>query len=277
MRYALAILLLSLFSTISFAAEKESAYDRVVKTRTLRCAYTTYPPFIIKDAKTGEMSGLFYELTNELGRQLNLKVDWTEEVGSDSILEGLRTGRYDAVCAGYTSTPSRAWGGDFLKPMVFGPFELYIRADETRFKSLDDFNKPDVTLATMDGELSQVVANEIFPLAKQASVPGLTPGSDRMMMVATKKADAVPIDAPIGREYMANNPGKVKLFSDKPLRLAGSTLIIPLNEFALKSMLNTAVDAMQWNGITERITKKYTKYPGAFLMPALVYQPVGEQ
>jgi len=266
--FAFFILCLSLPAV---AAEKESAYDRITKTKTLRCAYTTYPPFISKDANTGKMSGLFYDLTNELGRQLSLKVDWVEEVGSDAIFEGLNTGRYDAVCAGYAATPARTWGGDFLKTMIFVPFEMYVRADEKRFKTTEDFNSPDVTLATMDGEMSQIVANEFFPRAKQASVSGLTPGADRMMMVAAGKADAVPIDAPIGREYMDHNPGKVKLFGGKPLRLEGSTLIIPHNEFALKSMMDTAIDSMQWNGVTERILNKYAKYAGSFLLPVQPY------
>jgi len=269
----LIIALLLLIPLAAQAAEKEpSTFDRVVKTRTLRCAYTIYPSFIEKDPNTGKFSGMFYDLVEEAGRQLGLKIEWTEEVGSDAIMTGLGT-RYDAVCAGYFAAPTRAWGGDFTKPLVFIPFHLWVRDKESRFKSLDDLNKESVSFATLDGEMSQIATTESFPKAKQKSLPGLTPATDRFEMVATNKVDATLMEGAIGAEYMAHNPGKIKQFGDRPVRLGGSTIIIPHNEFALKQMLDTAIDSMLWTGTIERIIKKNEEYPGTMLVPAPPYQP----
>ncbi len=262
-------------SSTAFGSDKEpnETYDRVIKARTLRCAYTTYPTFVEKDPNTGQFSGLFYDLVNEVGRQLGIKIEWTEEVGTDAIFEGFKTGRYDAVCPGYFAAPSRTWGGDFTKPLVFIPFELWVRASETRFKTFDDLNNPKVTIATLDGEMSQIATNETFPLATQKSLPGLTPATDRFVMVSTGKADATPMEAAIGAEYMKNNPGKIMRFGTKPGRVGGSTSIIPHDEFKLKEMLDTAIDTMLWTGALERIIGKHQKYPGTMLLPALPYQP----
>jgi polar amino acid transport system substrate-binding protein len=269
------LIVVSLLSPVALASDRQAneVYDRVVKTHTLHCAYTTYPTFVEKDPNTGAFSGMFYDLVNEVGRQLGIKVEWTEEVGSDAIFEGFKTGRYDAVCPGYFAAPSRTWGGDFTKPIVFIPFDMWVRAGEKRFKSFDDFNNQRVTVATLDGEMSQIATNESFPLATQKSLSGLTPATDRFVMVATGKADATPMEAAIGAEYMKNNPGKIMPFGTKPIRLGGSTIIIPHDEFKLKEMLDTAIDSMLWTGAIERIIRKHEKYPGTMMLPAQPYQP----
>jgi ABC-type amino acid transport substrate-binding protein len=74
-------LIILMYSGISFAEEgKESAFDRILRTQTIRCGYVVYPPSIIKDPNTGRLSGIFYDITEKMGERLNLKIEWTEEV-----------------------------------------------------------------------------------------------------------------------------------------------------------------------------------------------------
>src|SRR2546430_1529683 len=58
-----------------------SAYDRVIKSGTIRAAYLDYPPAFRKDAKTGKASGIFVDTLEQVASNLGLKVEWTEEVG----------------------------------------------------------------------------------------------------------------------------------------------------------------------------------------------------
>src|ERR1035441_4639325 len=199
MKHIVFAILVLLTALPAFASDKQAneVYDRVVKTRTLRCAYTIYPPFIAKDTVTGEISGLFHDLTEQMGKDLGIKIVWAEEVGSDAIFSGLGTGRYDAVCVGYFSTPSRANGGAFTKPLVFVPTYMYVRKGESRFHAIDDFNKPGVKIGTMDGEFSQIFKNDRLPLAGEVSLGGLSSAAERLEVVATGKADATLIEAAI--------------------------------------------------------------------------------
>jgi ABC-type amino acid transport substrate-binding protein len=271
--------LLVLFTALpAFASDKQAngVYDRVVKTRTLRCAYTIYPPFIAKDTATGEIRGLFHDLLEQMGKELNIKIVWAEEVGSDAIFSGLGTGRYDAVCAGYFSTPSRANGGNFTKPLVFVPTYLYVRKGEKRFRNLDDFNKPGIKIGTMDGESSQIFKNERFPLAGEMSLGGLSSAAERMELVATGKADTTFMEAAIGNEYMEHNPGKLEPFGTTPVEIGGSVIIVPHGEPDLTAYLNAAIDSLVYSGTLENIINKYQKMPGSFLLPAQPYQTEGK-
>ncbi|MBI3442139.1 MAG: transporter substrate-binding domain-containing protein [Proteobacteria bacterium] len=265
-------LLIVLFTVPALSAERtESAYDRVVRTKTLRCAYTSNASASAPDSGK-EFSDMFSELLTEMAQQLGLKIEWVKEVSYDALSAGFQAGRYDAVCGGYSEMPSRAWSSDFTKPFVFSPFVMYVRATETRFKDLNDLNKNGISIATLDGEMSQIVVRSDFPMAQEKPFSGLAAATDRLEMVATGKADATPMESAIAEEYTAKNPGKIKQLGGL-LRMEGSTILIPHNEFALKNMLDTAIDAMLWNGVIEKIVKKHEKYPGTVLVPAPAYQP----
>lgn len=274
MKFILTGLLLVLLAVPALAESKTTVFDRVVAKRELRCGYTIYPTFVEKDANTGAFSGFFYDLMEEIGKQLEIKIIWAEEVGSDAIFEGLKTGRYDAVCTGYFATPGRTFGGDFTKPLFYMPYYAYVRADETRFKTFEDFNSDKVTFSTMDGELSAVIQANRFPLSKTISLPGLTPATDRLEALASKKVDVTMMEPAIAEEYMAANPGVMKQFTNEPLEVGGSVIIIPHHEHALKNMLDATIDSMTITNALQRIIKKHQKFKGSFFAPAKPYEAV---
>jgi ABC-type amino acid transport substrate-binding protein len=268
MRY-LALALLALFFLVS-PAQADTAFDRVMSKRELRCAYTIYPPFFSKDPNTGAFLGIFHDFLEQMGKELNIKIVWAEEVGTDNIFQGLTTDRYDAVCAGYFSIPSRANGGIFTKPLIYSPSYIYVRSDESRFKKPEDLNKAEITFATQDGEASQLYRNEYLPLSKEFAMAGITQGADRFEALAGGKADATVAEASVGNEYMANNPGKVKPLGD-PALIYSSVVILSHESQILQDYLNAAIDSMHNSGAAERIVKKYNG-GGAFLLPARAYE-----
>lgn len=265
------ILALSLILIAGPAFAMDKNFERVMEKRELRCAYTIYPPFIIKDPNTGTFSGLFYDFLEEMGKQLNIKIVWAEEVGSDNIFHGLNTNRYDAVCAGYASTPARANGGLFTKPIVFIPGYLYVREDESRAQNFREMNDPAYTIGTMDGEMSQIFKNAFLPNAKELSVSGLTQAPERLEMIALKKADATIVEGVIGDAYMAANPGKLKPLGD-PVYTLGSVVIVPHGAHDLKEYLNVAIDDMVNSGTIDRIIDQYKTGPNSFFPPLKPYE-----
>ena len=66
----------------------------------MRCGYVSNPPSCIVDPNTGQLGGIFVDSIEAIGEELGIRIEWTEEVGFGSMIEGLVTGRYDAVpCA----------------------------------------------------------------------------------------------------------------------------------------------------------------------------------
>src|SRR4051812_48435106 len=78
------------------AIRKETAYERILRTGTLRCGYGIWPPvMLMKDANTGKISGVLVDITKEMAKALNLKVEWIEETGWAEWAEALKAHRFD--------------------------------------------------------------------------------------------------------------------------------------------------------------------------------------
>jgi polar amino acid transport system substrate-binding protein len=73
----------------------------------------TYPPLEFKDPATLKLVGLDIDLTEEIGKRLGLKVEWSEQ-SFDQLINSLDTGRIDMGASGMTDIPSRRGKTDFV-------------------------------------------------------------------------------------------------------------------------------------------------------------------
>src|SRR6516225_3924485 len=132
------------------ATSDKSLYKRVMQSGTIRCGYAMFPPYCMKDPNTGKLSGIFVEVLEEAGKNLGLKIDWKEEVGWGSIIEGIETDRYDLVPTGVWPNASRGRLASFSTPLFYNALNVYTRANDHRFDNLQAINSDTVTIATID-------------------------------------------------------------------------------------------------------------------------------
>ncbi|MCB9988074.1 MAG: transporter substrate-binding domain-containing protein [Rhodospirillales bacterium] len=252
-------LMLLAFPAFAASGEKESTYERVMRTGTIRCGYILLPPEMIKDVNTGEFSGLSYDIMTEIGRRLDLKIDWAEEVNFQTLAEGLKTGRYDAVCFSLYRYTQQAKFVNYTTPLFFSETGVFVRADDTRF---DDYtakiNDPATKISVIDGEMSQFIAAEEFPEAQTLSMPQLTDLSQMLVNVETKKADVAFINLLVADHYLKNNPGKLKnLAAYDPIRVFSHGFVYPKGEYDLGKMLDVAIEEMHDHGFIDKVLNKY--------------------
>ncbi|MDD5586503.1 MAG: transporter substrate-binding domain-containing protein, partial [Alphaproteobacteria bacterium] len=171
-------------------AQKESAYDRVMRTNTLRCAYALYSPWVSKDPNTGKISGIMPDLMAEFEKANGLKVEWGPEIDWGNIAATLQSGKADAFCSAMYMTPKRGRVMAGSTPIFFGTIEAYVRQDDKRFDSnVDLINRPEVRLEVNAGDISEEIAQSIFPKAQRV-YKGEFGGEDQLFIdVATNKAD----------------------------------------------------------------------------------------
>ena len=255
-------------------AVKESVYDRVMRTGTIRCGYADWNPLLIKDPNTGKLSGIAYDYVEAMGKALNLKVEWAEEVGWGDFPVALETGKIDAFCTGAWPTASRARQVDFVRPIIYQAVYAYVRADDHRFdNNLAAIDDPTIAIAAMDGEMSSLIAASDFPKAKTTQVPQLANISELLLNVVDKKADVTFTDTDTAAQYDAKNPGKIRRVSSKaPLRFLGDPLVIARGQDQLRRMFDIATDELLSSGKIEKITTKYERFPGTLLRVAPLYQ-----
>ena len=243
----------------SAKSEAQPAYDRVIKSGTLRCGYGYWPTYLDKDPNTGEMSGIFYDYMMELGKLTGVKIEWVEEVGIGQFIESLHAGKIDAYCGGAWTSPIRAKVATFITPLFYQPLLAYVREGDARFDNdTSKLNDENVKIAVIDGEGGEMAARQYFAKAKFLQLPQLTDASQLLMNVASSKADVTLTDSVTAYQYMQSNPGKIRVVpSEFPVTLYGASIWINQNEPQLKHWIETATKQLLNGGVIEQSLKKF--------------------
>jgi len=240
------------------SSQQQSAFDRVISSHTLRCAYASYDPFIIIDANGG-IKGIFHDVVEEAAKRLNLKVVWTEEVGYGNINTGFMTNRYDAFCAGLWPAGSRASSTLFSRAVVWDPVSVWVRGNDTRFDGhMEALNDPAYKIADTDGDATVSMADALFPKAGRVTMSQNQTIGEEIAQVTTGKADAMFRDYLAADRFMQTSPGSLKdLSPGKPPLTYALTIGVNQHEVALRDMLDVVLNDMDRDGTIERIVKNY--------------------
>ena len=256
------------------SARQESVYDRVMRTGTIRCGYAVWSPFITKMTNSGELGGIYHDYVEALGAALGLEIEWVEETSFGPHVEALRTGRFDAMCAGDWPSAARARFIDYPQPVLYVPVKAYAAAGDRRFdNALQSLNDPDATIAVVEGSTPFIIAHDMFPKASKIELPELTDLSMPLLEVSGGKADVAFWSVPNASEFMARNPGKVReIPGPGPLKLFASSLAVAHGESRFRQMLSFATRELLYSGEIDRIINKYEKYPGSLYRVAQPYK-----
>lgn len=251
----------------------QAAFDRVLKTDTLRCAYIVLPPVFVKDPNTGKLSGISYDIIEEMAKSLRLKVDWVEEVNFANLAEGFKTQRYDAVCfAMYLGNVSMARVLDFTNPVYYTGTGVFVRSDDHRFdNNLAAINSPDITVATMDAEMSQFIRLKDYPKTKDYSLPQTAGITEVLEAVENGKADVTFFDQHNTLPAMAEKLRDIA--ANNPIRLHAFSFAVDKGQTKLLSMFNMALRELELSGRINEILDQHEANHGSILRLATPYAP----
>jgi len=248
-------------------AKKETAFERVIRTNTLRCGYLVTPPQLTRDPNTKQMGGISYDIVTEAAKRLNISVEWTEEVSFGTMAEGLRTDRYDAFC--FTAYRWSPWARvvTYSTPLYYSTTDVYVRADDTRFDGkMAALNDPKVTFSTIDASGGAVIRQQDFPLSRNFSMPSDTNLSMVFEAVATGKADATISNPLVVMPYLLANPNKLRRVRGvSAVRAYGHAFAFKKDEQALVALFDTVFEEMLTDGTINKILDKYEAIPHSFV------------
>ncbi|HSV20473.1 MAG TPA: transporter substrate-binding domain-containing protein [Casimicrobiaceae bacterium] len=166
---------------------EDSSLAKVRKEGVMRVGYSQTGPWFYKDAKTGELGGIYKDAVERLAKEMEVKVDWKEVTFQNSTV-GLRKGDYDLYGSSLTYTTARAVVVDYVGPLWSKGSLLMVHKDNAaRFKKLSDFDDPKVTFSVVAGGSEEPRIPILFPKAKLITTAGqVVLGAEP---VRAKKAD----------------------------------------------------------------------------------------
>jgi len=256
--------------------ESDTSYARVLRTGKIRAAYVSYPPSCIVDTETGELSGIFIDLLRQIAKKLELELEFTEEVGWATMIQGLDAHRYDIIGNAVWANPVRGKLATLSTPVYFSGIGVWVRADETRFSPENNWqsiNQPSVKVAAMDGSTPEVIAHEQFPRAELITYPDLTGEPQIFLDLTSKKADVFFAEPAVAMDFLENNPGTIKnLAADAPLRLFANIFMMRRHESQMKQMIDVAIRDLLSSGVVGDLINKYESSPNVFYRVARPYR-----
>lgn len=279
LRLVVAVIALTVPGCKGAAPRTEQTIDqtrltRIIANGEIRASYLVYSPYFRKDPNTGELSGIFHDLMEEVGKKAGLKIRWVEEVGYEGIFPGLDNDRYDVFAGGLWPNSTRARAASFTIPVFYSVIKAWGRSNETRFAGLSGVDARSVRIATIDGAMEDIIAQADFPQAQRVSLPQLSPFTQNFLNITSGRADLTFAEPGITREFLQTNPGALKeLAPDKPLRIFGNSLVVKRGDAQLKEFLDIALSELLYSGVVDRILRKYEPAPGTFPRVALPYRP----
>ncbi len=212
----------------------------------LKVGYVVYPPTVIKDPNTTELSGHFVDAAKFLAKVMEVKVEFVEATWS-TFVGGLQSGQFDLSIAATYRTIPRAMAVAFTRPIIYIGNGAIVRHGDTRFKSIKDFNKKGIKLAVAQGEASHEYAREHFPNA-ELTVLSTADLSQPLTEVLAGRADVGLADAWTTSQFAAVHPEAVDLFAGRPYDLTPAGWAVRQDDVVLLQFVNTALDYMESTG-----------------------------
>jgi len=274
MRYFLIIFCLCLASfSVSAHEDKESVFDRILRSGKIECGYYVFPPVTNLNAE-GELEGLSVDMMNEIASRAGLEVEWKEEISFGNWAPALQSDRFDLVCTPMWPEIPMTRTVYFSEPMFFAGLSPMVRVNDKRFhdENFDRLNKGDVKFVTLEGNAIDTLTRATFPNAKIYSMPSTTDGPTMLQEIVTKKADATLLDRNGEIYYNKNNPVKLKLVQkENPVKVQPFTLVIRRGEHDLLHFVDNAIRELRNDKTIDRLLEKWEPEPFTYLRASIPY------
>lgn len=243
------------------AAQAQLASPPLVKAGTLIAATNaTIPPYQFVDA-SGKLQGLRIELGEEIARRLNVKMEWVN-VGFETHIPGLQSGRWDSSITGMFFTPERA------KILYLIPYELQAvsisvgRGNPLKIAAPRDLAGRRVAVEIGGYEFRQI--NRINDEQKAAGLAAMDIRTFSTFADAYQALRAGQVDAVVSVDVTAKFYQDRGEFERAVSGLAGSPATLAFRSKAVAQAVLEALGAMRRDGTYDKLLDEW----GAAKMPA---------
>lgn len=200
---------------------EESVLEQVLKRGTLRVGMSTFVPWAMQD-KTGKLIGFEIDVATRVAKDMGVKVEFVQTKWA-GIIPALLTGNFDVIIGGMGITPQRNLKINFTQPYdVTGMSIVANKELAGSFKSLEDFNRPNVVIAVRLGGTPVAAAEKFMP---KAQLRKFDDESQAIQELLNGRAYAVVASAPMPAFQALKYPDKLFLpiqgtFTKEPIGFA---------------------------------------------------------
>ena len=239
---AMALAVVGMAADVRTAAA-EGVLEEVQKRGTLRVGMSTFVPWAMRDKK-GDLVGFEIDVATKVAQDMGVKIEFVPTQWS-GIIPALIAKKFDVIIGGMSITPQRNLTVNFTAPYAHSGQQMAANSELAGgFKSLDDFNKADVTISCRRGATPCNAAQKLFP---KATLRRFDDDAQAFQEVVNGNAHATISSAPKPRFWSEAHPGKIFLpFDGVPITRGDEAFALrkgdadALNYFSNWILVNTS-------------------------------------
>jgi len=159
-------------STNGINNQTKSTLDQIVEKKEMKVGYLVFSPCVIKNQQTGELSGIFVDMVNQIAEALKVKTVWVE-TNLANFSAGLNSGQFD-FCVGPTFINiTRSTSVAFTQPVNYvGNSGVVLKNGKFKPNTVEDLNKEGIRIAVLQGQVMEEFSKRNFPKAQIISMAG---------------------------------------------------------------------------------------------------------
>lgn len=246
--------LLATFLLFAIGASAQSRLDEIVTRGTLKVGLTgDYRPFSERDKETGTYTGLDVEMAKNLADALGVKLEVVSTTWA-TLLPDLTDGKYDVGMGGISVTLQRQRVAFFSRAIMrSGKAAIARCADRDRFRSLQEIDRPGVTVIVNPGGTNERFDRANLHQAKIVAFPDNTRIFDEL---AAGQADLMITDAVETKLQQRLHPDLCAIHPDQPFDFGEFAYLLP-RDIVLKEFVDQWLHSATENGVWTRLLQTY--------------------
>lgn len=206
----------------------------------------TYKPFNYKE--NGELVGFDVEIAEAIAEKMGY--EGTPKVTPwETILEGLKIGKYDAIIGSMAITEERSKQVDFSRPYYRSGAQIFVMNDNSEINSVEDLKgkKIGVVKSSTFGDVAREYSDQVKEYASDVIA---------LQDLPTGRIDAVITDQIVGLVAKQENGLEIKEVGE-PLWVDEMAIPVEKGNKELLEKINIALEEIIEDGTYDKISEKW--------------------
>ena len=247
----MAVLMIASVAMLSACGDSKSDTKTDAKEKLVMATNASFPPYEYKDDGV-TIIGIDAEIAQAIADKLNMELE-IKDVDFSTIIEGVKSGKYDMGMAGMTVNEERLESVNFSVSYATG-VQVIIVPEDSPITTVDDLFDDGATYKVGTQEATTGYIYMLDDLGADRVVSYKT-GNLAIANLLAGKVDCVCIDNEPAKAYVKENPG-LKIL-DTEYVTEDYAICVAKENTELLNKINEALNALIADGTVKKIIDKY--------------------